>query len=174
MLNYLETNSLDEEGLLRVPGSSVRINALQQELETNYNNSSDSCPFEGFKSTDVCSLLKLFIRYKRTHATCHMHVHPHIHSPIMLNCICYMIVVVPHDGMTGHEEQLRSTHIHTLVNTTGQLVYAYTLEKYTHNTQVVWGKLINICTYCFLFGNFQRSSLSTADQGAPDDLCQHS
>ena len=61
MLNYLETNSLDEEGLLRVPGSSVRINTLQQELETNLYNS-DSCPFGGVKSTDVCSLLKQFIR----------------------------------------------------------------------------------------------------------------
>lgn len=61
MLNYLETRSLDDEGLLRVPGSSVRLSALQQELDTNFNP--DTSPFEGVKSTDVCSLLKLFIRY---------------------------------------------------------------------------------------------------------------
>ena len=74
MLSYLETNSLDEEGLLRVPGSSVRINSLQQELEANFYNS-EGCPFEGVKSTDVCSLLKLFIRY--THSLMHTHTHTH-------------------------------------------------------------------------------------------------
>lgn len=60
MLSYLESHALDDEGLLRVPGSTGRINALQQELEANYQP--DSCSFEGVKPSDVCSLLKQFIR----------------------------------------------------------------------------------------------------------------
>ena len=63
MLSYLETNCLDHEGLLRVPGVTTRLSALQQDLEANYNYNPDSCPFEAVKSNDVCSLLKQFIRY---------------------------------------------------------------------------------------------------------------
>ena len=74
MLNYLESNSLDEEGLLRVPGSSMRINSLQQELETSLNNP-DTCPFDRFKSTDVCSLLKQFIRYTHGHPLLYTYTH---------------------------------------------------------------------------------------------------
>ena len=60
MLSQLEKSSLEEEGLLRVPGAAGRIAALQQELEINFNPEGGN--FEGVKSSDICSLLKLFIR----------------------------------------------------------------------------------------------------------------
>ena len=63
MLCYLEANSLDEEGLLRVPGSATRVSTIQQELEANYCYNPDISAFEGVKSSDVCSLLKQFIRF---------------------------------------------------------------------------------------------------------------
>lgn len=60
MIQYLEECGMQEEGILRVPGSAARVNALQQELEANFNNGMFS--FQGRKVTDVCSLLKHFIR----------------------------------------------------------------------------------------------------------------
>ena len=51
---------MQEEGILRVPGSAARVNALQQELEANFCEGTFS--FQGRKVTDVCSLLKHFIR----------------------------------------------------------------------------------------------------------------
>ena len=60
MLCQLERNSLDDEGLLRIPGSSSRVASLLQELETNFNPEGGN--FEGVKSTDICSVLKQFIR----------------------------------------------------------------------------------------------------------------
>lgn len=63
MLSYLEANGLDHEGLLRVPGATTRLSALQQDLEANYNYNPDNSWFEGVKCNDVCSLLKQFIRY---------------------------------------------------------------------------------------------------------------
>ena len=61
MISYLEDEGLHEEGILRVPGSAARINALQQELEASFNEGTFS--FEGKRVTDVCSLLKQFIRW---------------------------------------------------------------------------------------------------------------
>ena len=63
MVSYLEANCLDNEGLLRVPGATTRLSALQQDLEANYYYNTDRSPFDGVKSNDVCSLLKQFIRY---------------------------------------------------------------------------------------------------------------
>ena len=60
MLHYLEGCGMQEEGILRVPGSAARVNALQQELEANFSEGTFS--FQGRKVTDVCSLLKHFIR----------------------------------------------------------------------------------------------------------------
>jgi len=61
MISYLEDEGLNEEGILRVPGSAARISALQQELETLFNEGTFS--FVGKRITDVCSLLKQFIRW---------------------------------------------------------------------------------------------------------------
>ena len=60
MISYLETYCLHEEGLLRVPGHAGRLQASKQEIDSKFNQGDFS--FEGMKATDVCSLLKMFIR----------------------------------------------------------------------------------------------------------------
>ena len=67
ILGYLETEGLYEEGLLRVSGSTARIKAMVDEIESmphcepfslkKYMNSKRDC-----KVTDVASILKQFIR----------------------------------------------------------------------------------------------------------------
>lgn len=51
---------MDDEGILRVPGSSLRLQTLRQEIESKFSQGEFS--FDGLKSTDACSLLKMFIR----------------------------------------------------------------------------------------------------------------
>lgn len=51
---------LDDEGILRVPGSSSRLQAQKQVIDSKFNQGEFS--FEGLKSSDVCSMLKMFIR----------------------------------------------------------------------------------------------------------------
>lgn len=60
MISYLEKQALETEGLLRIPGSATRINSLLQELEASFHLGQFS--FSGHKPSDVCSLLKQFIR----------------------------------------------------------------------------------------------------------------
>lgn len=147
MLSYLETNSLDDEGLLRVPGSSARINTLQQELETNLNNP-DICPFDGVKSTDVCSLLKQFIRYAHTHARItHKHTHTHSlsqsHTSVMLNCFKFPL----HDGTSPMTPRTKSVHgVHTLAHSLHYRATLFVVYLCTRTHQ------INAHTMLELFG----------------------
>ena len=60
MITHLETHCLDDEGILRVPGSSARLQSQKQEIDSKFNQGEFS--FEGLKSSDVCSMLKMFIR----------------------------------------------------------------------------------------------------------------
>ena len=60
MVRFLEDNGLTEEGILRVPGSSSRINSVIQEIESNFNTG--LFLFEGKKCVDVSSCLKQFLR----------------------------------------------------------------------------------------------------------------
>ena len=67
ILSYLETEGLYEEGLLRVSGSTARIKAMVDEIESmthgepfslkKYMSNMRDC-----KVTDVASILKQFIR----------------------------------------------------------------------------------------------------------------
>lgn len=60
MLSFLEDNGLLEEGILRIPGSLLRINSIIQEIESTFNTGLFS--FEGKKCVDVSSCLKQFLR----------------------------------------------------------------------------------------------------------------
>lgn len=60
MLSFLEDNGLTEEGILRIPGSSSRINSIIQEIESTFNTGLFS--FGGKKCVDVSSCLKQFLR----------------------------------------------------------------------------------------------------------------
>jgi len=61
MLEHLETHCLDKEGLLRIPGSTARVNSLLLDLEENFHYGQFS--FSCIKESDICSLLKQLIRY---------------------------------------------------------------------------------------------------------------
>ena len=60
IISHLETNALSHEGLLRIPGSTARVNTLIQSLEDTFHTGKFS--FTGTNINDVCSLLKQFIR----------------------------------------------------------------------------------------------------------------
>lgn len=60
LISHLETNALSHEGLLRIPGSTARVNTLIQSLEDTFHTGKFS--FTGTNINDVCSLLKQFIR----------------------------------------------------------------------------------------------------------------
>lgn len=59
-MSHLEANCLDDEGILRVPGSSSRLQSQKQEIDSKFNQGEFS--FDGLKSSDLCSLLKMLIR----------------------------------------------------------------------------------------------------------------
>lgn len=59
-MSYIESNCLDEEGLLRVPGNSARLQSLKQDIDSKFNQGEFS--FKDMKASDACSLLKMFIR----------------------------------------------------------------------------------------------------------------
>ena len=61
MISYIEAHALDHEGILRIPGSTSRMNAMLQEMESSFHTGHFS--FAGSNCNDVCSLLKQFIRY---------------------------------------------------------------------------------------------------------------
>ncbi|XP_028405819.1 LOW QUALITY PROTEIN: rho GTPase-activating protein 18-like [Dendronephthya gigantea] len=60
MIAFLENNGINEEGILRVPGSAARIRAMREEIEEKYQE----CLFSwtGRKTHDVAALLKQFLR----------------------------------------------------------------------------------------------------------------
>ncbi|XP_022106871.1 rho GTPase-activating protein 18-like isoform X2 [Acanthaster planci] len=60
IISYLEENGLDEEGVLRVPGSSARIKQLREEIETLFYEG--KFKFEDLRVNDVVGLLKQFLR----------------------------------------------------------------------------------------------------------------
>ncbi len=67
MISYLEAHALEQEGLLRIPGSTSRMNYMLQEMEATFHTGQFS--FAGSNINDVCSLLKQFIRLVM-HALC--------------------------------------------------------------------------------------------------------
>ncbi|XP_072305626.1 rho GTPase-activating protein 18-like [Eucyclogobius newberryi] len=60
LISHIEEESLDTEGLLRIPGAATRVKALCQELESSFYDGLFSWP--QLKQHDAASLLKLFIR----------------------------------------------------------------------------------------------------------------
>ncbi|KAM7395615.1 hypothetical protein PAMA_007062 [Pampus argenteus] len=60
LINHIEEEGLDTEGLLRIPGVATRVKSLCQELETTFYD--DKFPWQQLKQHDAASLLKLFIR----------------------------------------------------------------------------------------------------------------
>ena len=60
MVTYLETHALNEEGILRIPGSSAQISTQQQKMEASFIQGTFS--FEEAGPIVVSSLLKTFIR----------------------------------------------------------------------------------------------------------------
>uniref|UniRef100_A0A8C4DV35 Rho GTPase activating protein 18 n=1 Tax=Dicentrarchus labrax TaxID=13489 RepID=A0A8C4DV35_DICLA len=60
LINHIEKDGLDTEGLLRIPGAATRVKSLCQELESSFYNG--VFPWQQLKQHDAASLLKLFIR----------------------------------------------------------------------------------------------------------------
>ncbi|KAM7135138.1 rho GTPase-activating protein 18 isoform 4-T4 [Molossus nigricans] len=60
LISQIEEGGLETEGLLRIPGASIRIKNLCQELEAKFYEG--TFPWESVKQHDAASLLKLFIR----------------------------------------------------------------------------------------------------------------
>ncbi len=60
IIGYLEDNGLDEEGVLRVPGSTARIKQLREEIESTFYEG--KFKFEDLRINDVVGLLKQFLR----------------------------------------------------------------------------------------------------------------
>lgn len=60
LINHIEEEGLDTEGLLRIPGAATRVKSLCQELESSFYD--QTFPWQQLKQHDAASLLKLFIR----------------------------------------------------------------------------------------------------------------
>ncbi|XP_041468624.1 rho GTPase-activating protein 18-like isoform X2 [Lytechinus variegatus] len=60
LIGYLEIHGLNEEGVLRVPGSSARIKQLREEIERDFYDGKFS--FEDLRINDAVGLLKQFLR----------------------------------------------------------------------------------------------------------------
>ncbi|XP_042246916.1 rho GTPase-activating protein 18 [Thunnus thynnus] len=60
LINHIEEEGLDTEGLLRIPGAATRVKSLCQELESSFYDG--IFPWQQLKQHDAASLLKLFIR----------------------------------------------------------------------------------------------------------------
>ncbi|KAK1889391.1 Rho GTPase-activating protein 18 [Dissostichus eleginoides] len=60
LINQIEEEGLDTEGLLRIPGAATRVKLLCQEFETSFYDG--TFPWQQLKQHDAASLLKLFIR----------------------------------------------------------------------------------------------------------------
>ncbi|XP_037837561.1 rho GTPase-activating protein 18 [Kryptolebias marmoratus] len=60
LINHIEEEGLDTEGLLRIPGAATRVKLLCQELESSFYDG--TFPWKQLKQHDAASLLKLFIR----------------------------------------------------------------------------------------------------------------
>ncbi|XP_074541117.1 rho GTPase-activating protein 18 isoform X1 [Halichoeres trimaculatus] len=60
LMNHIEEEGLDTEGLLRIPGAATRVKSLCQELESSFYDGMFS--WKQLKQHDAASLLKLFIR----------------------------------------------------------------------------------------------------------------
>ncbi|XP_038051615.1 rho GTPase-activating protein 18-like isoform X2 [Patiria miniata] len=60
IISYLEENGLDEEGVLRVPGSTGRIKQLREEIESLFYEG--KFKFEDLRINDIVGLLKQFLR----------------------------------------------------------------------------------------------------------------
>ncbi|XP_037541301.1 rho GTPase-activating protein 18 [Nematolebias whitei] len=60
LMNHVEAEGLDTEGLLRIPGAATRVKSLCQELESSFYDG--TFPWKHLKQHDAASLLKLFIR----------------------------------------------------------------------------------------------------------------
>ncbi|XP_028253807.1 rho GTPase-activating protein 18 isoform X2 [Parambassis ranga] len=60
LINHIEEEGLDTEGLLRIPGAATRVKSLCQELESCFYEG--TFPWQQLKQHDAASLLKLFIR----------------------------------------------------------------------------------------------------------------
>ncbi|XP_029103844.1 rho GTPase-activating protein 40 isoform X2 [Scleropages formosus] len=60
LLSFLEKKGVDSEGILRVPGSQIRIKLLQQKLETTFYTGGFS--WDEVSPNDAAALLKKFIR----------------------------------------------------------------------------------------------------------------
>ncbi|XP_077965883.1 uncharacterized protein LOC120335375 isoform X2 [Styela clava] len=67
-ITFLENNGLQDEGILRVPGSAVRIKNLKQELESKFSQTSPTVLLDSkagwneARTNDVAALLKQFLR----------------------------------------------------------------------------------------------------------------
>ena len=70
LLSHMEAHCLKDEGILRIPGHSVRVNGLQQDLEASFNTGGYS--FSGIKTSDLSSVLKQFVRYVLVVVNCHI------------------------------------------------------------------------------------------------------
>ncbi|XP_077990065.1 rho GTPase-activating protein 18-like isoform X1 [Glandiceps talaboti] len=62
MLEYLEEGCLNDEGILRVPGSTARMKTLKKDLESQYLNGCLEFDFKNYRGHDVAGLLKQFLR----------------------------------------------------------------------------------------------------------------
>ncbi|XP_071373339.1 rho GTPase-activating protein 18 isoform X2 [Centroberyx affinis] len=60
LINHIEEEGLDTEGLLRIPGAATRVKSVCQELESSFYDG--LFPWQQLKQHDAASLLKLFIR----------------------------------------------------------------------------------------------------------------
>ncbi|XP_054617240.1 rho GTPase-activating protein 18 isoform X2 [Dunckerocampus dactyliophorus] len=60
LINHIEEEGLDTEGLLRIPGAATRVKSLCLELESCFYDG--TFPWQQLKQHDAASLLKLFIR----------------------------------------------------------------------------------------------------------------
>ncbi|KAF7657688.1 hypothetical protein LDENG_00023340 [Lucifuga dentata] len=60
LINHIEEEGLNTEGLLRIPGAATRVKSLCQELESCFYDG--VFPWQQLKQHDAASLLKLFIR----------------------------------------------------------------------------------------------------------------
>ena len=87
MISYLEKHSLDTEGILRVPGSASRVNSLLQDLEASFHMGQFS--FSGIKETDICSLLKQFIRF-----VCCVYVSGSVRCVYVHVCLCACVFIM--------------------------------------------------------------------------------
>lgn len=60
LLSKIEETGLETEGILRVPGSALRVKTLRQELEVNFYDG--TFDWEQVRHNDAAGLLKMFIR----------------------------------------------------------------------------------------------------------------